>query len=336
MPDVPPAGNPRPREFPTAAVGFCHTEHTKYVLEEAGPSSPGVGDCAAVPSLSRSPSPDPLLSPGSPSDPRTGSPSPRIGAPSTGSRGSPTPDTTLLPESPHYLCVAESDSGGSLNENGCVRGVRDLVLQIVADTVPVMAEGWQDRLWPLCWKLKTLPALVGGVEAKHLLWVADEWRCRAAQPPCRLRATRAAVREAFARIWTAARHAIGDRPIDRILELARARAPVDLGPHAGHAGQALQDLAKLCAELGAGGGEFFLACRLAGELLGIDYKTASRHLRRLQTAGLLQLVQSGAFVGAKAAVYRWRGELDPHPEPPAAPGDSPGRAGRSPDGAETA
>ena len=64
-------------------------------------------------------------------------------------------------------------------------------------------------------------------------------------------------------------------------------------------------LIKLCRELQRASGEspFFLSCRTAGELLGLDYKTAWRRLKALCADEVIQCVKPGTQ--RSAARYRY-------------------------------
>ena len=64
-------------------------------------------------------------------------------------------------------------------------------------------------------------------------------------------------------------------------------------------------LIKLCRELqrASGDGPFFLSCRTAGELLGLDHNTAWRRLGMLVSDDLIQTVEPGTKT--KATRYRY-------------------------------
>lgn len=72
-----------------------------------------------------------------------------------------------------------------------------------------------------------------------------------------------------------------------------------------------RDLVGLCRELQRrqGDGPFFLSCRKAGEVLGIDYHKANRWLIMLVADGWIELVARGGGQAAprKAARYRYLG-----------------------------
>ncbi len=71
----------------------------------------------------------------------------------------------------------------------------------------------------------------------------------------------------------------------------------------------VQLLVALCRELQRVSGEkpFFLACRTAGKLLGVDHTTASRGLFLLRNDGLLEEVEKGTRPSRRAQRYVYRG-----------------------------
>lgn len=68
-------------------------------------------------------------------------------------------------------------------------------------------------------------------------------------------------------------------------------------------------LVKLCRELQrlSGAAPFFISCRVAGELLGIDHLTASRLLGMLVTDGVLTVAR--AAFGRTATRYHYAQEV---------------------------
>jgi hypothetical protein len=67
-------------------------------------------------------------------------------------------------------------------------------------------------------------------------------------------------------------------------------------------------LVALCATLDRhyGGQPFFLACRIAGEAIGVSHETANAMLRTLRSDGVLELVKKGPAKGT-ASTWRYRG-----------------------------
>ncbi len=71
--------------------------------------------------------------------------------------------------------------------------------------------------------------------------------------------------------------------------------------------QPLQLLVALCRELqrSAGSGPFYLSCRTAGRLLGVDHTTANRWLFLMISDGILEIAEPGDRAKRKAARYRY-------------------------------
>src|SRR5262249_55482146 len=68
-------------------------------------------------------------------------------------------------------------------------------------------------------------------------------------------------------------------------------------------------LAALCSELQriVGENEFFIDCRTAGRLIGVDYTTAWRYLYVLCADGILAAGAKGSKVARKASRFRFVG-----------------------------
>ena len=95
--------------------------------------------------------------------------------------------------------------------------------------------------------------------------------------------------------------------MDSMIERARAAGTP---PEAlGYEQEGIRLLASLCRELqrGAGGEPFYLDCRTAGRLVGVDHVTANRWLFLLCSDGLLVVVEPGQR--NRATSYRYTGVL---------------------------
>jgi len=56
----------------------------------------------------------------------------------------------------------------------------------------------------------------------------------------------------------------------------------------------------------AGGNPFYLSCRTAQRICGVSSAmTISRRLKRLVDDGILELVESGTWLGKRASTYRY-------------------------------
>lgn len=86
---------------------------------------------------------------------------------------------------------------------------------------------------------------------------------------------------------------------------AKAPAPPGTEP----CGSGVRLLAALCRELQrtAGDEPFFLGCRTAGGLLGVNHVQAWRWMYLLQAEGLLEVTERGSQCKNKASRFRYRG-----------------------------
>jgi hypothetical protein len=111
----------------------------------------------------------------------------------------------------------------------------------------------------------------------------------------------------FLRGWPKVRFPKGSEPMTAIYERAK-RLPV---PQAAQRYElpGLRLLAALCQELQRASGDkpFFLACRTAGKLLGVDHTTAWRWLFLLAHDNLITEVEKGDRARRRASRYRWLG-----------------------------
>jgi hypothetical protein len=70
----------------------------------------------------------------------------------------------------------------------------------------------------------------------------------------------------------------------------------------------LVGVCRVLQEAAGKGGSFYFDCRTAGELIGVDYKTAWRWLRLLCRRGVLELVRAGNQADRLANEYRYLGD----------------------------
>ena len=112
----------------------------------------------------------------------------------------------------------------------------------------------------------------------------------------------------FMRAWPKVKYAKGAEPVSIALEAAR------LAPEPAAAKQFEQEplklLVALCRELqrSAGKSPFFLSCRTAGCLLGVDHSTASRWLFLLVAEGVLRVAVKGGNDSRRASRYEYLGD----------------------------
>jgi len=157
----------------------------------------------------------------------------------------------------------------------------------------------QRQLFMLAVALKRNPRLAG-LSARALKPVVRDWHGRAG--PMVATKDFTTTWADFGRAWSRAT-GTGREAVLEAWERAKASAPpaaameLDLdGP---------KRLACLCRELATmNGGVFFLSCRFAGELLGVDYTTANQWLYVLVLEGVLEVAEQGTR-GGRATRYRY-------------------------------
>jgi len=112
----------------------------------------------------------------------------------------------------------------------------------------------------------------------------------------------------FAQGWARVKYPGGTGPLAALWSLAISEA---LPPRAlAYEQESVRLLVGLCYQLQrhAGRGTFFLACRTAGALLGVDHTTAWRWLNLLDIDGVLCKVSTGNLATHKANEYRMNTE----------------------------
>lgn len=179
---------------------------------------------------------------------------------------------------------------------------RDKLERILRGTQPKRVGQRCRCVFELARRLKGLPELCDA-DPRQLKPLLREWHALA-YPVIRTKPFEETWID-FLKAWPKVRFPVGSGPIDMIFERAMAAiTPPELQEHH-HSGIRL--LAALCRELQADAGEypFFLACRTAGRLLGVDHGTASRWLFFLVSEGVLSIVTVGSV--GRATRYRYVG-----------------------------
>lgn len=112
----------------------------------------------------------------------------------------------------------------------------------------------------------------------------------------------------FLRAWPRVLYPKGEEPMAVILAKADAS---ELPAVAEEFGADVGRLAALCRELqrASGEGPFYLGCRTAGRLLGVNHATANRWLFLLIAEGVLREVEKGNQAKRRASRYRYLAEL---------------------------
>lgn len=164
------------------------------------------------------------------------------------------------------------------------------------------------RLFELARELKAIPGLEH-LEAGRFKRVVKAWH-RKSLPRIATKPFEDSWFE-FIDAWANVKYASGCGPLYVAIETAR-RAPPPACALQYEDNEQLVLLVKLCRELQriSDGKPFFLDCRKAGELIGIDHVKAWRYLRGLaqESPPILQIVSTGSRAKGKANEYFYLGE----------------------------
>jgi hypothetical protein len=111
----------------------------------------------------------------------------------------------------------------------------------------------------------------------------------------------------FLRAWPRVKFPLGSEPVRQVFEAAKRTGTPKVAMQ--YEQEPLRLLVALCRELQrvAGTGPFFLACRTAGSLLGVDHTTAWRWMFLLQEDGVLKEAEKGSQAKHRASRYRYLG-----------------------------
>ena len=217
------------------------------------------------------------------------------------------------PSQPRKAAHATDESRGlqTITEAMEEREVEQLIVEAIEATQPKAAGQRERQLFEFARRLKSIPGRseVDPINVKadrdRLKSILRQWHKRALS----VIATKdfASTWEAFFRCWPKVKFPRGSR-CDMSDVLARAKAataPAEVAEYDDSPG--FQLLACVCRELqrDAGDQPFFLACRTAGGLLGVDPTTASRWLNLLVQEGVLERLDHGP-VGSRDRAFRYR------------------------------
>lgn len=198
-------------------------------------------------------------------------------------------------------CNTEDTSHSVLSVLSVSSVLQGPIEQALLRTIPPGPGQRERRLFELARMLKAIPELAN-ISVKELKPVIQEWH-RRSLPFIRTKPF-TETWFAFARAWPKVKFAAGDDPINQ----AYAKALVsETPPGCDYDVEGVVNLLKLCRELQSTAAEkpFFLDCRNAGRLLGVNHTTAWRWLRGLTADGVIELVSQGSQASHKANEYRF-------------------------------
>lgn len=193
------------------------------------------------------------------------------------------------------LCSSVSLSSLALS----VSVTEDELLQELNGNMPTGEGGLNRRVLSLARKLKAIP-LVAQADAEMLKEIVGRWHC-VAYPVGKKDFDDTWADFTYA--WKLVKYAEGEGPLVEIMRSADAAPMPECASQ--YDSESTRRLVKLCRELQkvAGNAPFFLGCRPAGHLLGINHVIASKRLNMLVTDGVLELIEPGTT--GKASRYRY-------------------------------
>jgi hypothetical protein len=177
--------------------------------------------------------------------------------------------------------------------------------QAIIDTLPITLGQRNRCLFRLARELK---AITPAAEFGHLRPIVERWHQRALP----VIATKPFLETwaDFVQAWRRVRVPAGQGALDLALQRAAAAAPPERALTL-YGGGPIVLLVALCCELQHinGADEFFLDCRTAGRLIGVNHTTAWRYLAVLCADGVLKAGEQGSYgsgsATGKASRYRY-------------------------------
>jgi hypothetical protein len=177
------------------------------------------------------------------------------------------------------------------------------VFDAIRKTVP-SAEGYRERfIFTFARHLKAIPSLADA-DLDELMPVLKRWH-EVALPHISTKEFEVSLAD-FARAWTSVKFPIGQDLVQATYEKSLMR-PLSRAAEQYQA-EPLRRLVMLCRELQqvAGAEPFYLACRTAGELLGIKHTLANKWLNLLVIQRILEVTTRGTQ--HRATRYRYLGD----------------------------
>jgi len=208
-------------------------------------------------------------------------------------RGDPPTDGGIVTEN--------TESTERTEDMSSILSVTSAVERAIRDTLPSGVGDRHSAVFRLARRLKAIPELADS-PAKELRDVFAAWYRAVA---CPMDVSESEAFWDFKEGWDKVRWAAGVDPVRVALELAMKDDTPECAKHYDNPKMML--LVALCRRLqeSAGKSPFFLACRTAGDQLGIPYRAAARWLRGLVFDGVL-VVTDKHKGGADRRAHRYR------------------------------
>jgi hypothetical protein len=182
----------------------------------------------------------------------------------------------------------------------------DSIEQAIISSLPAGPGRRHQMVFNLARALKSIPALCDA-EPRELKPIARRWH-EQARPMIRTQAFEETWID-FLYAWPRVKFAKGAEPMVEVMERVRlADAPVEALQFEQ---EEVRLLVAICRELqrSSGGQPFFLSCRTAGSLLGVNHKQAWRWLFLLVEEGILRVVHKGQQGSGRATRFCYQAEL---------------------------
>lgn len=181
--------------------------------------------------------------------------------------------------------------------------VRQQVIAAIEQTVPRKQGKRHEQVFHFCRVLKAIPE-VADLDPNLLENVVYRWWEKASEVS---KTSWAETLQDFLEGWPKVEFPANSQPMLQILERAKlAEMPEGVEFLRGEESPLL--LLKLCRELQRRNADkpFYLSCRTAGELFGVNHVTANRWLSLFEDKGFLEVVERGTNKrGGKATRYRY-------------------------------
>lgn len=207
-------------------------------------------------------------------------------------------------------CKRETDVTEKQRDREAASDISSVSLLHVAEpailaTLPTGPRQRWTCIFKLCRHLKSTPSLQG-VGAKALLPVVQEWH-RRASPVIKTKPFSETWID-FLAGWQRVRVPVGQGVIETAFQRAKeSLSPPTVVEQFGEGPIAL--LGSLCRELQRINGEkeFYLDCRTAGRLIGVDHVSAWRYLRAFCEVGILEAGDKGSLATRRSSRFRFVG-----------------------------
>lgn len=225
---------------------------------------------------------------------------PRIGLTESGLMQCNTVDTvvTVDPVNPSHVSTVLHPTMPTMSSD-------DGIAFAIASCLPTKTGQRNKMVFELARYLRAIPEL-SGAPVEALKPIVRQWHA-AALPMIRTKEFDESWFD-FTNAWPTVLYPNGLEPVKMIFNRALERDPPQAALQ--YELQKVRQLVMLCRELQqeAGDAPFFLACRTAADLVGIDYTTANRWLNGLCRDRVLELVERGTVGGRRANTYRYLGD----------------------------